>query len=73
MIAAVARWGNGLALRVSSALTDQISVHEGSLVDITVVDGALLVRPVDTVRGKDLEALLGRITDENRHSEITTG
>jgi antitoxin MazE len=73
MIAAVAKWGNSLALRIPTAFAREISVREGVSVDISVVDGALVVRPVDEKHVYDLDALLSEITEENRHGEIATG
>lgn len=70
MIASVVKWGNSLALRIPSAFAREISVAEGVSVDISVVDGALLVRPVDDSHVYDLDALLSGITGENRHGEI---
>lgn len=73
MIAAVAKWGNSLALRIPNAFAREISVREGVSVDISVSNGTLLVRPVDDSQIYDLDALLCQITEENRHGEIETG
>jgi antitoxin MazE len=72
MISAVAKWGNSLALRIPSAFAREIRVGEGVSVDISVANGALVVRPVD-VHNYDLDALLSAITDDNRHGEVATG
>ena len=73
MITSVAKWGNSLALRIPTAFAREISVREGISVDISVTNGALLVRPVEDAHIYDLDALLGGITEENRHGEIATG
>ena len=73
MIATVAKWGNSLALRIPSAFAREISVREGVSVDISVANGALLVRPVEESAVYDLDALLRGITEENRHGEVSTG
>lgn len=73
MIAAVAKWGNSLALRIPSAFAREIDVREGVSVDISVADGALVVRPVDESHVYDLEDLLCGITEENRHHEVSSG
>lgn len=73
MIAAVAKWGNSLALRIPNAFAREISVREGASVDISVTNGALLVRPVDESHVYDLEELLCKITEENLHGEVATG
>jgi antitoxin MazE len=73
MIAAVAKWGNSLALRIPTAFAREISVREGVAVDISVTNGALLVRPIEESHVYDLETLLCQITEENRHGEVATG
>lgn len=73
MIASVAKWGNSLALRIPNAFARQIHVREGISVDISVANGALLVRPIDESHVYDLDALLRGITEENRHDEVATG
>jgi antitoxin MazE len=73
MIATVAKWGNSLALRIPTAFAREISVREGVSVDISVTNGALLVRPVEESHVYDLDTLLCGITEENRHDEVATG
>ncbi len=73
MIANVAKWGNSLALRIPAAFAREISVREGISVDISVANGALLVRPVEDSHVYDLDTLLRGITEENRHGEVVTG
>lgn len=73
MIATVAKWGNSLALRIPSVFAREIDVREGVCVEISVADGALVVRPVEDTHAYDLDVLLGGITEENRHGEMATG
>ena len=73
MIGSVAKWGNSLALRIPNAFAREIDIREGAPVDISVVDGVLLVRPVEDAHAYDLDALLRGITEENRHGETTSG
>ncbi|MCV0396068.1 MAG: AbrB/MazE/SpoVT family DNA-binding domain-containing protein [Rhizobiaceae bacterium] len=73
MITAIAKWGNSLALRIPTAFAREIAVKEGASVDISVANGALLVRPVDDSPVYDLDELLRGITEDNRHGEIATG
>lgn len=73
MIAAVAKWGNSLALRIPNAFAREISVTEGASVEISVANRTLIVRPVDETHVYDLDELLCRITEENRHGEVATG
>ena len=73
MIALVAKWGNSLALRIPSAFAREISVAEGASVEISVTNGALLVRPVEDHPVYDLDSLLCGITEDNLHGETSTG
>jgi antitoxin MazE len=72
MITNVAKWGNSLALRIPSTFAREIAIAEGGTVDISVIDGALMVRPVADTSVYDLDALLAGVTDENLHGEISS-
>lgn len=41
----ISRWGNSLALRLPKTLTSDVRLHEGSAVEVTVENNALVVRP----------------------------
>jgi antitoxin MazE len=73
MISNVTKWGNSLALRIPNAFARELDVREGGSVEISVANGALIVRPVDDENVYDLDALLSGITEENRHGEIASG
>ena len=65
MILQVARWGNSLALRIPGAFARETHLVESSSVDVSVVDGKLVVTPIAAAPTYDLEALLSGITPEN--------
>lgn len=68
------KWGNSLALRVPSAFAKEIGAVEGQTVDMTVENGALVVKVTARKRRRyELEQLIGEITEENRHDEIGWG
>jgi antitoxin MazE len=68
------KWGNSLALRVPSAFAKEIGAAEGQAVDMTIQNGALVVKvAAPTRRRYALEQLIGEITEENRHSETNWG
>lgn len=73
MISNVARWGNSLALRIPAAFARELRVQEGAEVEIRLADGALLIRPVEETHAYDLDEMLSRITEDNRHGEVATG
>ena len=73
MIATVARWGNSLALRIPTAFAREISAREGMQLDISVVDGALVLKPVADTQDFSLDQLLDGITPESLHGEVSSG
>ena len=73
MIARVAQCGNSLAVRIPSSIAKEISVEAGAPIDMIVEDGALVMRPVHDIPHLDLDELISRITDGNRHPETGTG
>jgi antitoxin MazE len=68
------KWGNSLALRVPSAFAKEIGAAEGQAVDMTIENGALVVK-ITTRKHRRyvLEQLIGEITEENRHGETSWG
>ncbi len=67
----VAKWGNSLALRVPSAFAQEARIQEGTSVELSVVDGRLIVTPLPLKYS--LDELIGGVTDENRHDETDWG
>jgi len=72
MVATVTKWGNSLAVRIPQHLAKEIHISEGSEIDITVVDGSLVVKPRNR-RRYSLDELLQEINAENLHTEIDSG
>ena len=68
----VQKWGHSLALRIPHGCAAEAEVAQGTLVDIEVQGGALIVRPVSTGRAT-LEDLLAGVSAENLHSEAEYG
>jgi antitoxin MazE len=68
------KWGNSLALRIPSAFAKEIGAAEGQPVDMTIKNGALVVKVGVRKRGRyALEELVDAITEENRHGETDWG
>ncbi|MCY3858256.1 MAG: AbrB/MazE/SpoVT family DNA-binding domain-containing protein [Gammaproteobacteria bacterium] len=65
----VGKWGSSLAVRIPKTVADQCGISEGSLLDMEVRSGQLVVRR----RKYDLEELVSQITPENQHPEIFDG
>jgi antitoxin MazE len=68
------KWGNSLALRIPSAFAKEIGAAEGQPVDMTIKNGALVVKVGARKRRRyALEELVDAITEENRHDETDWG
>ncbi|MBK9168112.1 MAG: AbrB/MazE/SpoVT family DNA-binding domain-containing protein [Bryobacterales bacterium] len=67
----IARWGNSLGLRLPKGLASEARISEGDTVEVSVKDGAIIVRPAQTTYS--LHELVSRITPRNRHEETSWG
>ena len=72
MVAIVAKWGNSLAVRIPQNLAKEISLAEGTEIDLGIVDGTLVMKPRSRKR-YSLDHLIEGITPENLHAEIESG
>jgi antitoxin MazE len=68
----VQKWGNSLALRIPKAFASDARLKNDSLVDISLVNGQIIVKPV-IKPAWNLEELLTGINRENIHGEVETG
>jgi antitoxin component of MazEF toxin-antitoxin module len=46
------RWGDGLGLLLPREAVAKLNMVKGTIVDINVVDGALMIRPAPTFKDK---------------------
>lgn len=67
----IQKWGNSLGLRIPKALAEEISIEEGSSVEISATPEGLLVQPA--ALRFELSDLLDEVTRSNRHAEVPTG
>lgn len=72
MNATVQKWGNSLALRIPRAMSKDVHLERGSVVDLSIARGALVVRPL-APESYSLARLLKGITRTNRHRELDWG
>ncbi|MFO7899052.1 MAG: AbrB/MazE/SpoVT family DNA-binding domain-containing protein [Planctomycetota bacterium] len=68
----IRKWGNSLALRIPRSFAKETRLRSGSVVDLRMKDGRLVVDPQPAPR-YSLDALLEGVTDENRHAEVDPG
>jgi antitoxin MazE len=72
MEARVQKWGHSLALRIPSTFAKKSKIQPGSRVDLSEVEGKLIITPLET-DGCSLEMLLAGVTADNLHHEVITG
>jgi antitoxin MazE len=72
MLTKVQKWGNSLGLRIPRSFAADARVGPGSLVDISLVRGGLMVRAAHPRRYR-LEDLLKGISKRNLHPEVISG
>jgi len=65
-------WGNSLALRIPKAFALDAHLENDSVVEISVVDGQIIVKAVSAPNWT-LEDLLAGINKNNIHHEVDTG
>jgi len=63
------KWGNSLALRIPKDIATTLSIEYNSKMELSIVDGALVLRPQKNSR---LEGLVSQINSSNLHNEIET-
>lgn len=72
MLTKVQKWGNSLALRIPKAFALDAQLENNSVVEVSLVDGRIVVKPVPAQQWS-LDQLLSGVTSENIHQEIDTG
>ncbi len=72
MRARVQKWGNSLALRIPKPFATEIGLQRNSPVEVSLVDGRLVIVPV-VEPAFTLEGLLAQVSEDNLHGEIETG
>ena len=72
MLTKVQKWGNGLALRIPKAVARDAQLENDSLVEISLVEGQIIVTPVEAPTWT-LDELLADINKKNIHHAVDTG
>ena len=67
----VQRWGNNLVVRIPKSFAAELHLDHDSEVDLTLVDGKIVVVPVP-ISALTLGELLEGVTEQNVHHEIDT-
>jgi len=72
MFTKIQKWGNSLALRIPKAFAMDVQLENDSFVEISIVDGQIIITPIVTPSWT-LEELLAGINKNNVHQKIDTG
>jgi len=72
MLTKVQKWGNSLALRIPKAFAQDAKLENDSIVEIRLVEGQIIVTPVETSPWT-LDELLAGIHEKNIHHEVDSG
>ncbi|MBI4747309.1 MAG: AbrB/MazE/SpoVT family DNA-binding domain-containing protein [Acidobacteria bacterium] len=68
----VQKWGNSLALRIPKSFAVETKIDQGTMVELQLIDGKMVIEPVAKA-DYALDHLLAGVTAENLHSEIDFG
>ena len=68
----VQKWGNSLALRIPKSFAEEAGLRPNAAVELSFVDGALVVRPI-APQPPILDDLLRGVTNDNLPGEWDTG
>jgi antitoxin MazE len=72
MLTKVQKWGNSLALRIPKAFALDAQLKNDSVVEVSLVDGQIVIKPIITPTWT-LEQLLSGVNKDNLHHEMDTG
>lgn len=64
-------WNDGLVVKLPADLAAALGLADGSLVELTLEEGAILLRPA--AEELTLDQLLAGSSDDNRHEEVDLG
>lgn len=68
----IQKWGNSLALRIPKSFAAEIPLEQGTLVEVSLHNGHLLITPVSQ-SAITLAELLKHVTPQNLHRAVDTG
>lgn len=68
----VKKWGNSASVRIPAAIMKAAKLRLEDAVDVREESGRVVIEPMRPDE-YDLEALLGQITPENLHAEVSFG
>ncbi len=69
MYITIKKWGNSLGVRIPKNFAKNLSLKDGTIVEIKENEGEIIIYPVKD----ELSDMLSRINESNIHSEFETG
>ncbi len=72
MTTTIQKWGNSLALRIPKALARDTHLENGSVVNLAVRQGKVVIEPVQKTKYQ-LDELLKGVSKKNIHRCVDTG
>jgi antitoxin MazE len=66
----VKKWGNSLGIRIPNLIARELSLKDGSFVDINDRGKEIIIKPI---KKSKLSDMLNKINEQNMHKEIDTG
>ena len=66
----IQKWGNSLGIRIPINIVKDLSLRNGSIVDIEKEIDTIVIRPKEKY---NLDEMLNSINDTNMHSEFSFG
>jgi antitoxin MazE len=70
MEAKVKKWGNSLGIRIPNLIARELSLKDGSCVNINDKGKKIIITPIQKNR---LSEMVSEINEHNLHAEIETG
>jgi antitoxin MazE len=67
MEAVIKKWGNSLGIRIPNLIVREMSLKDGSFVNIEEKENEIIIKPV---RKTKLSEILSQINEQNIHKEI---
>ncbi len=71
MITKIQKWGDSLALRIPKAFAIDAQLENDSLVEVSLINGQIVIKPVITPKWTLDQVLVG-VNSGNIHHEIAT-
>jgi antitoxin MazE len=65
----VKKWGNSLGIRIPNLIVRELSLKDGSFVDIKDKKGEIIIKPKEK---NTLSEIISKINEKNIHGEVET-